>query len=348
MITPAFPLTAPGRVLPKLALDFTTAALDPRVTFTRAANTATVINSSGVIVAANADVPRFDYNPTTLVCRGLLIESARSNELLNSLIDGTSLATQTVTVTAAARTLSFYGNGSVVLSGAHSATVNGVGVYPTRTTLTFTPTAGSLTLTVTGTVQFAQLELGTFATSFIPTAGAAVTRNADTAVMTGTNFSDWYNLTEGTFVAKASQLEPGISSGNLYTVSNGDAPDPRINVGRINATTIRARVFIIASAQADLDRPLTQQITHALAYKQNNFAACVNGGAIIADSTGNVPTTVNKLHLGKYPSAAADWNGHLQAIQYWPLRLSNAGLQTASSTAGYQSIIHPVLQDTII
>lgn len=348
MITPAFPLAAPGRVLPKLALDFTTASLDPRVTFTRAANTATVINSSGVIVAANADVPRFDHSPITLVCRGLLIESAKSNELLNSLIDGTSLATQTVTVTAAARTLSFYGNGSVVLSGAHSATVNGSGVYPTRTTLTFTPTAGSLTLTVTGTVQFAQLELGTFATSFIPTAGAAVTRNADTAVMTGANFSDWYNLTEGTFVVKASQLESGISSGSLYTVANGDNVDPRINVGRINATTMRARVFISASAQADLDRPLTQQITHAFAYKQNNFAACVNGGAVITDSTGNVPSTVNKLHLGKYPNAAADWNGHLQAVEYYDARLTNANLQGASSTTGSRSIIQSVLRSTVL
>lgn len=35
MITPAFGLTATERVLPKLALDFTTASLDSRVTFTR-------------------------------------------------------------------------------------------------------------------------------------------------------------------------------------------------------------------------------------------------------------------------------------------------------------------------
>jgi hypothetical protein len=35
MITPAFNLTATERVLPKLALDFTTAALDSRITFTR-------------------------------------------------------------------------------------------------------------------------------------------------------------------------------------------------------------------------------------------------------------------------------------------------------------------------
>lgn len=79
MITPSFSITATERVLPKLALDFTTASLDPRVTFTRSGNTATVVNSSGYVVTINADLPRFDYDPVTLACKGLLIEEARTN-----------------------------------------------------------------------------------------------------------------------------------------------------------------------------------------------------------------------------------------------------------------------------
>lgn len=84
MITPSFGLTATERVLPKLALDFTTASLDPRITFTRALNTATVTNSSGYIVPINADLPRFDYDPITKVCKGLLIEETRTNLFLQS------------------------------------------------------------------------------------------------------------------------------------------------------------------------------------------------------------------------------------------------------------------------
>ena len=41
MITPSYGLTATERVLPRLALDFTTAILDPRITFTRTGATAT-------------------------------------------------------------------------------------------------------------------------------------------------------------------------------------------------------------------------------------------------------------------------------------------------------------------
>lgn len=85
MITPAFSPTATERVLPRLALDFTTASLDPRVTVTRALNTATRINSSGYIEIVNANLPRFDYSPTSVgTCRGLLIEESRANLVLQS------------------------------------------------------------------------------------------------------------------------------------------------------------------------------------------------------------------------------------------------------------------------
>lgn len=79
MITPAYSPTATERVLPRMALDFTTSALDPRVTVTRALNTATRINSGGLVQLVNADLPRFDFDPITKACKGLLIEESRIN-----------------------------------------------------------------------------------------------------------------------------------------------------------------------------------------------------------------------------------------------------------------------------
>lgn len=83
----------------------------------------------------------------------------------NALLATETLATQAVTVTAVARTLSFYGTGAVVLSGTYVGTLVGTGAS-NRVSLTFTPTAGSLTLTVTGSVTQAQLELGSTATNY--------------------------------------------------------------------------------------------------------------------------------------------------------------------------------------
>lgn len=67
----------------KLSLDFTS-TLPAGVTFTRAANTATRINSSGLVETMSADQPRFDHDPATGLPQGMLIESTATNLLQQS------------------------------------------------------------------------------------------------------------------------------------------------------------------------------------------------------------------------------------------------------------------------
>jgi hypothetical protein len=84
----------------------------------------------------------------------------------NLLLATDTLATQSRTVTAVAHTLSFTGAGTVTLSGASTAgPLVGTGAS-NRVSLTFTPTAASLTITVSGSVTLAQLELGSTATNY--------------------------------------------------------------------------------------------------------------------------------------------------------------------------------------
>lgn len=83
--------------------------------------------------------------------------SARKNMLLAT----TTLATQSVTLAAVAHTLSFTGAGTVTLSGASTA-----GPLAGGGSLTFTPTAGSVTFTVSGSVTLAQLEPGSVVTAY--------------------------------------------------------------------------------------------------------------------------------------------------------------------------------------
>lgn len=143
-------------------------------------STASYWDKTGVPQLAANDIPRFTYEPTDLTKPPRYLgEAASTNILLNSLINGTSLTTQSVTVTAQSYTLSFYGSGTIVLSGAAVGTVIGSNVSTIYTTFTFTPVDGSLTLTISGTVQYANLESGSVATSFIPTAGTPVSRSAD-------------------------------------------------------------------------------------------------------------------------------------------------------------------------
>ena len=323
MITPAYSLTAPAQILPSVAMDFTTATLDPRVTFTRSGNTATVINSTGVIVGINADLPRFSYDPTTLACNGLLIEDARTNLLLNSLIDGTSLSTQSVTTTAVATTLSFYGTGAITLSGTSSATVTGTGVYPSRRTFTFTPTAGTLTLTVSGTVQYAQLEVGSVATSFIPTAGATVTRNADLASITGTNFSSWFNATNGAIYAEMSNV---LALGSIYSIDDGTANNRF--VGQYNSSTQTLFRFLTAGVEQGAIIQMNAVSAGAIckmvgAYKLNDFAMATNGLATNLDTSGTVPSGVNQMRFGRNVVNTTFLNGFFRKFMYWPQRITD-------------------------
>jgi hypothetical protein len=71
-------------IQPGFRLDFVNSnILDPRITFTRASS-GTYTNNIGVVSTASNNTPRFDYNPTTLGCNGLLIEGPSTNLLTYS------------------------------------------------------------------------------------------------------------------------------------------------------------------------------------------------------------------------------------------------------------------------
>ena len=126
-------------------------------------------NSSKVLTSAAINEARFNYNPETGSFDGILVEPSSTNLVLNS----STLSTQSITVSNATEyTFSFYGTGTVVLSGAHTETLVGSGVY-VRQVVTFSTTTTSLAITVTGSCNHGQLELGNRATSVITTTGSS-------------------------------------------------------------------------------------------------------------------------------------------------------------------------------
>lgn len=416
MITPAYSLTATERVLPKLALDFTTASLDSRVTFTRAtgaSNPATYVNSSGYIIEATNNQPRFDYDSVTLACKGLLIEESRtnyakySNAFNNNTLatwnipgistptpnsgtspDGTNnsylikatagasvhgvYSTSVGIASGATATLSIYikaGTHSLFqLSVSNSAASGYVNfdlstqtVSATTATGTITPAGNSwyrctLTGVISGTTAGfqlvmvnslsdtryqswtaagtetmylfgAQLEAGAFATSYIPTTSAALTRNADVATMTGTNFSDWYNQSEGSFEFQALCSSGVGSTQYAFTASDGTASN-MINMYRGTTGNMGSAVYTSGVSQHDNNTGVLQSnlsfVNGALGLKVNSSYRAYNATAGTSSSvTVNSMPTLNQFQIGNRTDLTRAWNGHIRKIEYWPQRLIN-------------------------
>ena len=141
-------------------------ANDATTLFTDVAGT-TPVTTPGDAVALQLDKSgRGNHRTQATVAARPLYALHPVGGVRNELVSTDTLATQDVTVTAAERTLSFKGTGTVTLSGASTAgPLVGTGADDI-VSLTFTPTAGTLTLTVTGTVEEAQLELGAVRTNY--------------------------------------------------------------------------------------------------------------------------------------------------------------------------------------
>ena len=193
-------------------------------------------------------------------------------------------------------------------------------------------TVADVTLTGTATCRYMGLELGSFATSYIPTAGSAVTRTADSLTMTGTNFSSWFNASEGTFLAEFQPLVQSIASINnryLCQASNGTISDrvgmclnPNGTLGDVVETGWVLQVLdsSVAAATTSINKA-------AVAYAANNVALCLNGATPVVDSSATMPSGITQLNIGAALVGAEYLGGHLRSLRYYNKRLPNAHLQ---------------------
>ncbi|MCX6217622.1 hypothetical protein [Spirosoma sp.] len=309
---------AQGQYMPSLFLDFSKGVMPSGLTFTRA-SIGSRWNASGQMETIASGVPRIDYDPVTLACRGLLIELSSTNILLNS----DTLSTQSVTVTATARTLSFYGTGTVDLSGAATGTLTGTGANQ-RVSLTFTPASGTLTLTVTGSVRYANLETGNYATSWVPTTSTSVARAAELCTLS-TSSGGWYNASEGSIFL---DCIPGTAQTNrsVYSFNAGSAANRM-------ALQVTGGVVVLSVSSAGQSVPAAQAATlnvsnrYGFSYLAGATALVKNGGTVATAASAAIPS-VTQLQLGGADgSTGSNLGGWITTFRYYPRKLTNTYLK---------------------
>lgn len=177
----------------------------------------------------------------------------------------------------------------------------------------------------------AQLEAGAFATSYIPTTSAQVTRAADNISLATSAFS--FSATEGTVSAAADA--PNISTNNLGVFALGTSASV---IMRYFRQTDAQPVFQVVdtTTQATLGLGATwttsASVKSAMAYRVDDFAASKNGGAPVTATSGTVPAVAASLVFGN-AAGIGYLNGHISRLTYWNTRLPNTTLQSLSSGA---------------
>ena len=269
------------------------------------------------------NVPRIDY--TGGGCPHILAEPQRTNIVFPSDV----AVTQTRTVTAVAYALSFYGTGSIVLSGTHSATLTGTGVND-RVDLIFTPTAGSLVLTVSGTVTNFQLEVGSYATSLIPTVSGTVTRNQD--IFTRDGIGSLINSTEGVLFVEMAALSDDLTYRSFML--NDGTDDNRMIIRYSNASnTLQALCYISTGLTGFCQYVLTDETLFskiAFKWKVNDFALWVDGVEVATDTSGAVPTGLNTLEF-KTATDTQHLLAKVKQLQVYDTSLSDTQLAALTS-----------------
>jgi hypothetical protein len=182
------------------------------------------------------------------------------------------------------------------------------------------------TLSTSVFIWGAQLEAGAYPTSYIPTTSASVTRNAD--VISKTGISSLIGQTEGTIFFEGNVLN--YSQARRFIVLYQDAN----NYMSLRVTSGNDLQYLIVSGGATSVNITTANIPGnikiALAYKNNDFVAYLNGTQVGLDTSGSVPTT-SDFYLGCDQSAVNQMAGGIKVSALWKERLSNDEL-TALTT----------------
>ena len=172
----------------------------------------------------------------------------------------------------------------------------------------------------------AQLEAGSFATSYIPTVASQVTRTADVATITGENFSQWYNQSAGTFVVSFDTIWSGNASASCGVIGfDGSASKRLIYIPGANQVAATFDGTLALSSGNVVPGPSKV----ASAYDTGR-AIIVNGASLATGTMAAGYSTATSLNVGNY--AGINYlNGHILQIVYFPTRLSDAQLQTLTS-----------------
>jgi len=174
-----------------------------------------------------------------------------------------------------------------------------------------------------------QVEQGSFPTSYIPTSGSTVTRSADVASITGTNFSSWYDQSNSTFYTET-KVDVTQSSGlvcqTIYQL--GSSLKSVAGIEGARGWTMRT-----TSYGYEFFDSYTRTGTHKMSsyFEASSVGFSVDGRSVVSRTPNSAMSSVSSLYIGYAPDGFGQYkplSGHIKRLAYWPQRLQNSTLQS--------------------
>jgi hypothetical protein len=185
----------------------------------------------------------------------------------------------------------------------------------------------------------AQLEAGSFATSYIPTTSAAVTRTADAAQIAASNFAAWFNGVQGCFVVEndytagtATQSGGASSFATKHTGGASYNLDMYARIGTADGVAVQndANVVQFFANPGPVLAPGVPA-KGAFSYAAGAYKNCVNGSPVISGNGADVMNVQDVLWIGSLSGSASILNGHIKRMRYWPRQFADSDLQALTA-----------------
>ena len=183
-----------------------------------------------------------------------------------------------------------------------------------------TPTTGVVNSSNVVTIWGAQLEAGSYATSYIPTTSASVTRNAD--VISKTGISSLIGQTEGTLFWDVDFQV--VANNDAIFIKDNASYDTFVFMQKESSGIIACGYYGSGALQARIESSAvpTGRYKIAFAYKNNDFVMYLNGTQVGTDTSGTVSGLMDYFDLHWTESGC----NNAYAAALWKTRLTNTQL----------------------
>jgi hypothetical protein len=183
----------------------------------------------------------------------------------------------------------------------------------------------------------AQLEAGSYPTSYIPTSGSQVTRVAETAKNAGD--ASTFNDSEGVLMAEVSSL---VNSDTYRLISlNDNSNSNEIFLGfRFDTGKLYYNIDSAGVGQSSFISDVTALNTSCkfcVKYKQNDISFYINGFKLYSDSSANMPTGLSVLKMSR-GDGTLPFYGNVKQIQYFDSALTDSELETLTSWTSFSEM----------